>query len=120
MAFWATPSYEAKPWTLLGVLRYEDDARAADDDGVDWGGRAIFSAENYAFSLEYVERVPIDATPALSRSHRLVGIAEYRVTSGTWLVASFGKDRQKTSTPLGTLVAQLGLAFNFSKERYKF
>jgi hypothetical protein len=49
----------------------------------------------------------------------LVGIGEYRVTSGTWIVASFGKDLQQT--PMAdTLVARLGLSFNFSKERYKF
>jgi hypothetical protein len=50
----------------------------------------------------------------------LIGIAEYRVTSGTWIVASFGKDRQKMATTSDTLVAQLGLSFNFSKARYQF
>jgi hypothetical protein len=42
------------------------------------------------------------------------------LSSGTWVVASFGKDRQRSSTTENTLIAQLGLAINFSKDRYKF
>jgi hypothetical protein len=48
-----------------------------------------------------------------------VGVAEYRVSPATWVIASFGKDRRKTGTT-HTLVAQLGLAFSFSKDRYSF
>jgi hypothetical protein len=64
-----------------------------------------------------VQRSPIDPTETIRRSHRFVGIAEYRVSPATWIIASFGKDRQKTGTR-ETLVAQLGLAFSFSKDRY--
>jgi len=117
-SFWVTPSYSLGPWAALGVFRY-DDAHATDEDAVDWGARIMNSATNYAFSLEFVERSPIDSATVTS-SHRLIGIGEYRVTSGTWIVASFGKDRQKTPNSADTLVAQLGLSFNFSKERYKF
>jgi hypothetical protein len=116
-AIWVTPSYASGGWAALGVIRYED-ARAT-EDAVDWGGRVVYSASNYAVSLEYVERSPIDSA-TLTRSHRLIGTGEYRVTSGTWIVASFGKDRQKTAETANTLIAQLGLSFNFSKERYKF
>jgi hypothetical protein len=119
-AMWATPSYEAGPWAVLGVVRYEDNALTNNEDAVDWGGRIFYSTTDYAISMEYVERSPVTVSETLKRSHRLVGIAEYRVSSGTWIVASFGKDRKKTSTPGNTLVAQLGVSFNFSKERYKF
>jgi hypothetical protein len=114
---WATPSYEFGSWSLIGVLRYLDETTAASEDALDWGGRALYSGAGYALSLEFVERSPIDRTGAIRRSHRLVGIAEYRVSPATWVIASFGKDRQKTSTP-ETLVAQIGLAFSFSKDRY--
>jgi hypothetical protein len=118
-AFWATPSYESGPWSAVGVFRYEDDALAFNEDAIELGGRGIYSSDVYAVSLEYVERTPVREN-LLNRSHRLVGIAEYRVANGTWLVASFGKDRQKTSSAEPTLVAQLGISFNVSKQRYKF
>lgn len=118
-AVWATPGYEAGPWNVLGVLRYIDDSVTPNEDAVDWGGRAIFSTPDYALSLEFVERSPIDPTPAVKRSHRFVGVAEYRVSPATWVVASFGKDRKKAGTA-DTLVAQIGLSFSFSKDRYTF
>jgi hypothetical protein len=116
---WATPSYEFGSWNVLGVLRYLDQPETPDQDAFDWGGRAIYSSADYALSFEYVQRSPLHQTPAVRRSHRLVGIAEYRVSRATWVVASFGKDRQKNGAT-HTLVAQLGLAFSFSKDRYSF
>jgi len=116
---WATPSYEFGPWNVLGVLRYLDEAAAPNEDAVDWGGRMIYSTADYSLSLEFVERSPIDETTTVKRSHRFVGIAEYRVSPATWVIASFGKDRRKAGTN-DTLVAQIGLAFSFSKDRYSF
>ena len=118
---WATPSYEFGPWNLVGVLRYLDDVTAgglgADEDAFDWGGRAIYSTADYGLSLEIVQRSPIEQTDVVKRSHRFVGIAEYRISRASWVVASFGKDRQKTGTR-ETFIAQLGLGFSFSKDRY--
>jgi hypothetical protein len=116
---WATPSYEFGPWNVLGVLRYLDETETPNQDAIDMGGRAIYSGADYALSFEYVARSPLDQTPVVRRSHRLVGVAEYRVSRATWLIASFGKDRQKTSTTQ-TLIAQLGVSFSFSKDRYSF
>ena len=117
-AIWLTPSYEQGSWTVLGVMRYLDDAAAINEDAVDWGGRAIFSGANFGVSLEFVERAPVEPTDMFRRSHRVVGIAEYRLRNGMWAVASFGKDRRQTTPVASTLVAQLGLAFSFSKDRY--
>jgi hypothetical protein len=118
---WATPSYEFGRWSLVGVLRYLDEVTAgvpgADDDAFDWGGRAIYSTADYGLSLEFVQRSPIEQTDIVRRSHRFAGLAEYRISRASWVVASFGKDRQKTGTR-ETLIAQLGLAFSFSKDRY--
>ena len=114
---WATPGYEFGPWNLVGVLRYLDDAVTGDEDALDWGGRGIYSAADYALSLEFVQRSPFEQTDLIRRSHRFVGIAEYRVSRATWVIASFGKDRQKTGTR-ETLIAQLGIGFSFSRDRY--
>jgi hypothetical protein len=114
---WAAPSYEFGSWTLIGVVRYLDEATAINQNALDWGGRALYSSADYALSVEFVERSPIVQTAAIKRSHRFVGIAEYRVSPATWVIASFGKDREKTGTS-ETLVAQIGLAFSFSKDRY--
>ena len=122
---WVTPSYEFGRWNLVGVLRYLDEIAAGvngggpatDDDAFDWGGRAIYSTADYGLSLEFVQRSPIEQTDIVTRSHRLVGIAEYRISRASWVVASFGKDRQKAGTR-ETLIAQLGLGFSFSKDRY--
>ena len=114
---WATPSYDFGAWNLVGVLRYLDETTAPSEDALDWGGRAVYSTADYALSLEFVRRSPIDSTETIRRSHRFVGVAEYRISPATWIIASFGKDRQKTGTR-ETLIAQLGLAFSFSKDRY--
>jgi hypothetical protein len=114
---WATPSYQFGPWNLVGVLRFLDEATAGAEDAVDWGGRAIYSTADYGLSLEFVQRSPFELTDTVKRSHRLVGIAEYRISRAGWVIASFGKDRQKPGTR-ETLVAQLGLGFSFSKDRY--
>ena len=103
---WATPSYEFGAWSLVGVLRYLDETGAFDQDALDWGGRALYSTADYALSLEFVQRLPIEQTDAIERSHRFVGIAEYRVSRASWVIASFGKDRQKTGAR-ETLIAQL-------------
>lgn len=118
-AIWATPSYETGPWAVLGVARFVDETAATNENAVDWGGRIIYSTADYGLSVEYVERQPIDSGSTVKRSHRFVGIGEYHVSPATWIIASFGKDRQKLGTN-DTLVAQLGLAFSFSKDRYKF
>ncbi len=105
------------------MLRYLDEDAASspgaglDIDAFDWGGRAIYSTADYGLSLEFVQRSPIEQTDIVKRSHRFVGIAEYRISRASWVVASFGKDRQKTGTR-ETLIAQLGLGFSFSKDRY--
>lgn len=114
---WATPSYEFGSWSLVGVLRYLDESSFFNEDALDWGGRALYSTADYALSLEVVQRSPLDQTDVIKRSHRFVGIAEYRVSRASWVIASFGKDRQKTGAR-ETLIAQLGLAFSFSKDRY--
>lgn len=113
---WATPSYIAKGTSVIGVFRYlSEDATAGTTDGVfDLGIRGVQFRSRYAVSLEYMLRSFKAAN--LEDGHRVVGIAEYAVTDGTWLVVSFGRD-QNTNRE-GSFVAQLGLSFGFKEERY--
>jgi hypothetical protein len=115
-ALWVTPSYVAKQSSVVGVFRYlSKDVSAGTEDGVlDVGVRGILFRDRYALSVEYMRRSFED--DALEAGHRFVGIAEYAVRDGTWLVATFGRDRDTAQE--NSLVARLGLSFSFAKERH--
>ncbi len=112
---WATPSYQTPHWSLVGVARYLSKADDAGHEAMDFGLRGTYSSDRYALSLEYVHRGFSGAD--VPGGHRFVGIAEYGVGDDTWLVASFGRDAATQRE--GSLIARLGLSFNFSKERFK-
>jgi hypothetical protein len=69
--------------------------------------------DKYALSVEYMRRS--FRASNLEDGHRLVGIAEYAVTDTAWLVVSFGRDHNTKRD--GSLIAQLGLSFNFKDDR---
>lgn len=116
--FWVTPAYQSGHWVGLGVVRYvRDSLNATETDAVEAGGRGIFSTDSATLSLEYVKRTFRNS--AVDGSHRLVVIAEHKLGDIAWITASFGKDRERADSP-GTLLAQLGVSFNFSRDRYKF
>jgi hypothetical protein len=112
---WATPSYIGKSASILGVVRYlSEDATAGTTEGVlDLGIRGTQFRDRYAVSLEYMRRR--FSASNLEDGYRLVGIAEYAVTDGTWLVVSFGRDHNTNRE--GSFIAQLGLSFSFKEER---
>lgn len=114
--FWATPSYIAKGTSVVGVFRYlSQDATAGTAEGVfDVGIRGVQFRDRYAVSLEYMRRS--FRAPNLEDGHRVVGIGEYAVTDGIWLVVSVGRDQNTRRE--GSLVAQLGLSFSFKEERF--
>jgi len=115
---WTTSGWQAGGWTTLGVLRYIHDGQvAAETNAIEAGARGIYSTDQSALSLEYLHRTVRKA--AVERKHRLVAIVEHRLGEGTWLTASFGRDRTRADSP-GTLIAQLGIALNLSRDRYKF
>jgi len=115
---WTTSGWQSGGWTTLGVLRYIHDGQvAAETNAIEAGARGIYSTDQSALSLEYLHRTVRKA--AVERKHRLVAIVEHRLGEGTWLTASFGRDRTRADSP-GTLIAQLGIALNLSRDRYKF
>lgn len=113
--FWVTPSFLKPQWSVVGVARYTRDDEDDSGTAFDWGTRAIVTHDRYAWSLEYVRRTFPDVESKAAQ-YRLVGVAEYELREKTWLSASFGRDHNDTSE--GSLVAQLGLSFNFAKERF--
>jgi hypothetical protein len=113
---WATPSYQTAGVSAVGVMRYLSKADETGNRAFDLGARATYSSDRYAVSLEFVHRAYPNSD--LSAGRRLVGIGEYAIADDKWLVGSFGRDHP--SGKEGSLVARLGLSFNFSKERYDF
>jgi hypothetical protein len=117
---WGTVSYQTGPWSPTLVLRYlnrrENTPLAnsrPDGEVVDVGARMIYTAGAFGVSGEYVLRRSLDSEDA---QYRLVGALEYNVNERLWLIASFGRSHEPAAA--GSLVAQLGLAFNFSRDRY--
>ncbi|HET6764260.1 MAG TPA: hypothetical protein VFH27_11330 [Longimicrobiaceae bacterium] len=116
---WATYSCEGcvlaggAPVTPLVLVRYTH-ARSDDANVLDAGGRLILSGGRYDLSAEGVARSFLGKdTPTL---YRVAGIFDYQVQQNLWLLASFGRDYQTAAQ--GSLVAQLGLKFNFAQARY--
>jgi len=116
--FWFTPAYQSGHWVAVGVLRYVRDAlNTTQMNSAEGGGRGIYSTDENAFSLEYVVRSFPNSS--VDGSYRLVVVAEHKIGDVLWLTASFGHDRTRTDSP-GSLLAQLGISLNLSKERFKF
>lgn len=115
---WATPGFQSAPFTALAVVRYIKDRQVvAETDVLEFGARGIYATTRSTVSLEYLKRSVRDSI--VDGKYRLVGVVEHRLLTGTWLTASFGRDRQRADSQ-GSLVAQLGISLNLSEERYKF
>jgi hypothetical protein len=112
---WVTPSFIGNNQSVIGVFRYlSEDADAGTDQGVlDFGARGVHYRDRYALSLEYVRRT--FRAENLNGGHRVVGIAEYAVSDALWLTATFGRGHNVEGHR--SLLASLGLSFNFREER---
>lgn len=119
---WSSVSYESGPWSPIGVLRYvaSEGASFRDDrtgDFLDLGARLIYTTGAFGISAEYVFRRLLDDNGDDADQYRLVGAVEYSLSEYAWLIASFGRDQDADRR--GSLVAQLGLSFNISRDRYR-
>lgn len=112
---WLTPSYVQPSWSAVGVARYLKKGGAEEGSSLDLGARLIYYRERYAVSAEYLRQIGRDG---VASGDRFAGLFDYEVASGTWATVSVGQGL----TPEGarTVVAQIGLAFNFSTKRYEF
>lgn len=110
---WLTPSYVGDSWSAVGVARYLKKGFPEDGKSVDLGARLVYYKKRYAVSAEYLRQFGSDG---VEDGDRFAALFDYEVLSGTWATVSVGQGL----TPEGakTVIAQIGLAFNFSEKRY--
>jgi len=112
---WTTGTYSMPEVSFLGMVRYLGFG-GTDEDAVDIGARLLYTRERYAVSAEYVGRHLSE--DSAGDQWRLAGVIEYRVSDDLWINGSFGRSYDDEAR--GSLLAQLGLTLNLSKERYGF
>lgn len=112
---WLNASYTAADVSFIALGRYLN-IDESNHDVFDIGGKFLYTRDRYAVSAEYIGRHVKNNTGA--NTWRLAGIFDYRVSSSIWLTGTFGRSFDDKAK--GSLLAQLGLSLNLSKERYDF
>jgi hypothetical protein len=121
LGVWLTPGYRivrcnadgecSQPVDLLAVFRYLDSRRAGEETTWEIGGRLLWQpAAKLAVSGEWLARTGDDET-----NDRVVGVAEYEISSSAYLYASFGRDFEEKGTRRN-LVSAIGITFGFGKK----
>jgi hypothetical protein len=118
---WTTLSYEGTQasqgttFTPMAVARLLSQRGDSAMTTLDAGGRFVLSAPTYSASVEGIVRLPLETENA-KNLYRLAGILEYRLRPDLWLTATFGRDYQSQES--GSLLAQLGVKFHVTEDRY--
>ncbi|MDB4950921.1 MAG: hypothetical protein JWM27_3570 [Gemmatimonadetes bacterium] len=119
---WATYSCESclvaggtVPITPLATVRFYHQG-GGEPDVLDAGGRLILAGGRFDLSAEGVVRSFLGAG-APKALYRVAGIFDYQVQENLWLLSTFGRDYRSATE--GSLIAQLGVKFNFARQRYK-
>jgi hypothetical protein len=121
MGVWTTLSYEGTPFagsstfTPVAVVRYLAERGDTASSTIDAGGRLVLSGATYSASVEGVLRRPVEG-PGARTLYRIAGIAEYRLRPDLWISATMGRDYR--SADQGSLLAQLGVRFHVTRDRY--
>lgn len=113
---WLTPSYVMDDFSFVGVARLLQDGEDSGNRNIDFGARIIYTIDRFALSAEAVFRSQKIGEQTESQT-RVAGVLEYQVMPDIWLQGTFGKDYQPSAE--GSLLAQLGLSFNFSGKRFQ-
>jgi len=113
---WLTPSYVLDECSFVGVARFLQDNENSENQSIDLGARFIYTIDKFAISAEAVLRSQKMGGQTESLT-RVAGVLEYQIMPNTWLQGTFGKDYQPSAQ--GSLLAQLGLSFNFSGKRFQ-
>lgn len=125
LGLWVTPGYRvltcptdvtrncSQPVDILGVLRFLEDRRTGSSERtVEVGARIVWqSRSNLALSGEWLGRT---SNNGLEPGTRLVGVAEYEISSSAFLYASFGRDFEERGVRRN-LVSTIGITFGFGK-----
>lgn len=109
---WVTASYQMTNLSFLAVVRYLGGSGLGEDEGIDNGVRFMYSRDRYGLSLEYVDR---HFTGDQNNEWRLAGVVDYRLNKTFWLVGTFGRDYAPSQA--GSLLAQIGVSMQFSRNR---
>jgi hypothetical protein len=112
---WTSASYTLPNLSFVGVVRWLADDDPGDQDAIDVGGRFIYTRDRYALSLEYVGRHP-QGTGNAPDGWRVAGVIDYEIRPSLWLTGTFGRDYDDAQD--GSLLAQIGLSVDFSRQRY--
>jgi hypothetical protein len=127
---WATLAYlfdnhvtdrqeRAFAWSLMGTGRTQREWRAADADvwRIDGGGRVVVAWERYGASgegaLRWQRNTGADESDLLWRAALTL---DYRLSSGTWVSATFGKDFGESEED-EPLLALANLEWNIGRDR---
>jgi len=115
MGVWLTPGYQWQNVSLVSVARLFADQRTSAGTAVDVGLQGVYASGSFAFSCEFVKRW-FTASGGPASGTRIAGTIEYNVWTDVWLQGVFGKDF--VAGAKGSLLAGLGVSFDFSKERF--
>ncbi|HEY0018715.1 MAG TPA: hypothetical protein VGC13_20615 [Longimicrobium sp.] len=128
LGLWSTLSYEGtqvgeeSSFTPMVVARLLSN-RGGDSVSTtfDAGGRFMLSGPAYTASVEGILRMPLEEEGEgegdTETLYRIAGILEYRLRPDLWLTATFGRDYQSSND--GSLLAQLGVKFHVTEDRYQ-
>jgi hypothetical protein len=112
---WATIAYRTDGPLIDFIALARVIARAPEvgQDVFDFGGQFVHQPSEFAWSVEYVQRIEADDAPS---TQRVAVNAEYKLRDNVFLTAAFGKDFANASLgrPKGGLVSVLGVNFGFS------
>lgn len=121
LGLWTTLSYEGTAvsnnvmFTPVAVVRLLSERGDSASTTVDAGGRFVLSGPTYSASVEGVLRLPMEQEGA-ENLYRIAGIFEYRIQPDLWFTATFGRDYRSEDS--GSLLAQFGVKFNITEDRY--
>jgi len=115
-AFWLTPAYVQKDYSLVGVLRYLKDSLS--NESMEYGARLVLTKNRYALSVEYLKG-NYRGEASLQDRERIAVLVEFVVSKSLWATISFGDDNNNPGGE-NSLFSTFGLKFNIAKDRFKF
>ena len=127
LGIWITPGYRivrcpkdvkkdcSQPFDVLGVFRYLENRRALEHDQTwELGARLVWqTSSKLAVSGEWLAQTGHDSDE--DPGTRLVGVAEYEITSSAFLYASFGRDFEEKGVRRN-LVSAIGITVGFGRK----
>jgi len=117
---WSTFGWIEENWNFIAVARAMGSNIRIDSlqNLIDIGGRIIYINTSYGISLEAVARKYDYTNAPKNIKWRVALTLDYQLSKTLWLISSFGRDNN--SGLQGSFLANIGLTYNFSNNRYVF